>query len=58
MNITLKINDIERTVDTAPSTTLLSALRGLHGVKFGDEDANVKIDHHQSAMNDHPADNP
>lgn len=39
MNITLKINGIEHTLDTAPSTTLLAALRGLgfHGVKFGDE---------------------
>jgi putative selenate reductase molybdopterin-binding subunit len=39
MNITLKINGIEHFIDTAPSTTLLSALRGLgfHGVKFGDE---------------------
>ncbi len=39
MNITLKINGIERAIDTAPSTTLLGALRGLgyHGVKFGDE---------------------
>lgn len=39
MNITLKINGIDHSIDTAPSTTLLSALRGLgfHGVKFGDE---------------------
>jgi len=39
MNITLKINGIEHVLDTAPSTTLLGALRGLgfHGVKFGDE---------------------
>ncbi|MEK6753246.1 MAG: molybdopterin cofactor-binding domain-containing protein [Chloroflexota bacterium] len=39
MNITLKINGIEHPIDTAPSTTLLGALRGLgyHGVKFGDE---------------------
>ncbi|MFN8382363.1 MAG: molybdopterin cofactor-binding domain-containing protein [Anaerolineales bacterium] len=39
MNITLKINGIEHAIDTAPSTTLLGALRGLgyHGVKFGDE---------------------
>ncbi|MBL8079274.1 MAG: molybdopterin-dependent oxidoreductase [Anaerolineales bacterium] len=39
MNITLKINGIEHAIDTAPSTTLLAALRGLgfHGVKFGDE---------------------
>lgn len=39
MNITLKINGIEHTVDTAPSVTLLIALRGLgfYGIKFGDE---------------------
>ena len=39
MNITLKINGIEHTIDTAPSTTLLAALRGLgfYGIKFGDE---------------------
>ena len=39
MNITLKINGIDHGIDTAPSTTLLAALRGLgfHGVKFGDE---------------------
>src|SRR5512139_2714152 len=39
MNITLKINDIDHSIDTAPSTTLFAALRGLgfHGVKFGDE---------------------
>ncbi len=39
MNITLHINGIDHNIDTAPSTTLLSALRGLgfHGVKFGDE---------------------
>ena len=39
MNITLKINGIDHNIDTAPSTTLLAALRGLgfHGVKFGDE---------------------
>ena len=39
MNITLKINGIEHTVDTPPSTTLLAALRGLgfYGIKFGDE---------------------
>ncbi len=39
MNITLHINGIDYNIDTAPSTTLLSALRGLgfHGVKFGDE---------------------
>jgi putative selenate reductase molybdopterin-binding subunit len=39
MNITLKINGTEHTVDLAPSTTLLVALRGLgyYGIKFGDE---------------------
>ncbi len=39
MNITLKINGTDHNIDTAPSTTLLTALRGLgfHGVKFGDE---------------------
>jgi putative selenate reductase molybdopterin-binding subunit len=39
MNITLKINGTEHGIDTAPSTTLLAALRGLgfHGAKFGDE---------------------
>lgn len=39
MNITLKVNGIEHAIDTAPSMTLLAALRGLgyHGVKFGDE---------------------
>ncbi len=39
MNLTLKINDIEHTIDTAPSITLLAALRGLgfYGIKFGDE---------------------
>jgi len=39
MNITLHINGIDHNIDLAPSTTLLSALRGLgfHGVKFGDE---------------------
>jgi putative selenate reductase molybdopterin-binding subunit len=39
MNITLKINGIEHTIDTAPSMTLLAALRGLgfYGIKFGDE---------------------
>lgn len=39
MNITLKINGTDHSIDTAPSTTLLTALRGLgfHGVKFGDE---------------------
>lgn len=39
MNITLKINGIDHSIDAAPSTTLLAALRGLgfHGVKFGDE---------------------
>jgi putative selenate reductase molybdopterin-binding subunit len=39
MNITLKINGIEHTIDTTPSITLLAALRGLgfYGIKFGDE---------------------
>src|ERR1041384_6199010 len=39
MKITLKINGIEHTIDTTPSTTLLAALRGLgfYGIKFGDE---------------------
>ncbi len=39
MNITLHINGIDHSIDLAPSTTLLSALRslGFHGVKFGDE---------------------
>ena len=39
MNITLKINGIEHTIDIAPSITLLAALRGLgfYGIKFGDE---------------------
>jgi putative selenate reductase molybdopterin-binding subunit len=39
MNITLKINGIEHTIDLPPSTTLLTALRGLgfYGIKFGDE---------------------
>ncbi len=39
MNITLKINGIEHTIETAPSVTLLAAVRGLgfYGIKFGDE---------------------
>src|SRR5512145_3047146 len=39
MNITLKINGIEHTIDTSASTTLLVAVRrlGYYGVKFGDE---------------------
>jgi putative selenate reductase molybdopterin-binding subunit len=39
MNITLKINGIEHTIETVPSITLLAALRGLgfYGIKFGDE---------------------
>ncbi len=39
MNITLKINGIEYTIDVSPSLTLLAALRGLgfYGIKFGDE---------------------
>ena len=39
MNVTLKINGFEHTVDTPASMTLLAALRGLgfYGIKFGDE---------------------
>src|SRR5512133_60864 len=39
MNIILKINGIEHTIETAPSVTLLAAVRGLgfYGIKFGDE---------------------
>src|ERR1041384_469018 len=39
MNMTLKINGIDHTIDAHPSTTLLAALRGLgfYGIKFGDE---------------------
>lgn len=39
MNLTLKINGTDYEIDAPPSTTLLSAIRGLglHGVKFGDE---------------------
>ena len=39
MKITLHINGIDHNIDPVPSTTLLTALRGLgfHGVKFGDE---------------------
>jgi len=39
MNITLKINGTDHTLDTSSSTSLFAALRGLgfHGVKFGDE---------------------
>src|SRR5215211_5440639 len=39
MNVTLKINGIEHTIETAASITLLAALRGLgfYGIKFGDE---------------------
>jgi putative selenate reductase molybdopterin-binding subunit len=39
MNITLHINGTDHRIDTAPSTSLFAALRGLgfHGVKFGDE---------------------
>ena len=38
MNLTLKINGIEHTLESLPSETLLSAVRGLgyYGVKFGD----------------------
>ncbi len=40
MNLSLKINGTEYQIDAPPSTTLLSALRGLgfYGIKFGDED--------------------
>src|SRR5512139_3788309 len=39
MNLTLKINGSEHTLDAPASTTLLAALRGLgfYGIKFGDE---------------------
>ena len=39
MNITLKINGTEHTINAAASTTLLAAVRGLgfYGIKFGDE---------------------
>ena len=39
MNLTLKINGIEHTINTPASITLLAALRGLgfYGIKFGDE---------------------
>ncbi|MCC6984993.1 MAG: molybdopterin-dependent oxidoreductase [Anaerolineales bacterium] len=39
MNIILKINGIEHTIEIPASITLLAVLRGLgfHGVKFGDE---------------------
>jgi putative selenate reductase molybdopterin-binding subunit len=39
MNITLKINGVEHSIDAPASTTLLAALRGLgfYGIKFGDE---------------------
>jgi putative selenate reductase molybdopterin-binding subunit len=39
MNLILKINGIEHTIDTHPSITVLAALRGLgfYGIKFGDE---------------------
>src|SRR5512138_2381098 len=39
MNLTLKINGIEHTIDTPAATTLLAAVRGLgfYGIKFGDE---------------------
>jgi putative selenate reductase molybdopterin-binding subunit len=39
MNINLKINGLDHTIETPPSTTLLAALRGLgfYGIKFGDE---------------------
>ncbi|HJS17278.1 MAG TPA: molybdopterin cofactor-binding domain-containing protein [Anaerolineales bacterium] len=39
MNITLKINSVEHTIEITASTSLLAALRGLgfYGIKFGDE---------------------
>jgi putative selenate reductase molybdopterin-binding subunit len=39
MNITLRINGIEHTIEAAPPVTLLAAVRGLgfYGIKFGDE---------------------
>jgi putative selenate reductase molybdopterin-binding subunit len=39
MNLTLKINGIEHPIELPPSTTLLTAVRGLgfYGIKFGDE---------------------
>ncbi|MDL1912475.1 xanthine dehydrogenase [Chloroflexi bacterium CFX6] len=39
MNLTLKINGIEHTLESLPSETLLSAVRrlGYYGIKFGDE---------------------
>ncbi|HET9912719.1 MAG TPA: 2Fe-2S iron-sulfur cluster-binding protein, partial [Anaerolineales bacterium] len=39
MNLTLKINGLDHTIDAPVSTTLLAALRGLgfYGIKFGDE---------------------
>ncbi|NUQ86591.1 MAG: molybdopterin-dependent oxidoreductase [Anaerolineales bacterium] len=39
MNLTLKINGIEHTLDSPPSETLLTAVRrlGYYGIKFGDE---------------------
>lgn len=39
MNITLKINGIEHTIESLPSETLLTAVRrlGYYGVRFGDE---------------------
>src|SRR5512142_3183058 len=39
MNVTLKTNGTEHTIDASPSTTLLAAVRGLgfYGLKFGDE---------------------
>ena len=43
MNIILKINGIDHSIDIAPSTTLLAALRGLgiHGVKFGNKEIKI-----------------
>ncbi len=40
MEVVLRVNGIELTVEAAPSETLLQTLRrlGYYGVKFGDED--------------------
>jgi putative selenate reductase molybdopterin-binding subunit len=39
MNITLKINGVEHSIEILPSTSLLATLRrlGFYGIKFGDE---------------------
>lgn len=43
MNVTLKIKGTDHSINIAPSTTLLAALRGpgFHGVKFGDEEIKI-----------------